>query len=98
MQKERTFIDDASSINLLYLMYASNLAKTHPTEAIWVLGLSAEEVDGISQLTPGQINDLSKCGRSLMRLRIPDKNYAVVGLGEMTSLMGTGHNESQQAA
>lgn len=98
MPNEQSFIDDLSSINLMYLMYAKELAKTHPTEAIWVLGLSAEEVIIISQLTPNHMKELSKCGRTLMRIKIPDKNHAVVGMGELTILMRMVENENQQTA
>jgi len=79
-------------------MYAKELAKTRPTEAIWVLGLSAEEVTNISQLTPNRINELSKCGRTLMRIKVPDKTSAVVGIGELTILMGMIGNENEQTA
>ncbi|PPD50754.1 MAG: hypothetical protein CTY16_01155 [Methylobacter sp.] len=98
MPKEQSFIDDLSSINLMYLMYAKELAKTHPIEAIWVLGLSAEEVANISQLTPNHINELSRCGRTLMRIKIPDKTNAVIGMGELTILMSMAGNENQQTA
>lgn len=98
MPKEQSFIDDLSSINLMYLMYAKELAKTHPTEAIWVLGLSAEEVENISQLTPNYMNQLAKCGRTIMRIKIPDITNSVVGMGELTILMGMVENEEQQTA
>ncbi|GAB6142466.1 hypothetical protein JCM14076_31960 [Methylosoma difficile] len=98
MPKEQSFIDDLSSINLMYLMYAKELAKTHPTEAIWVLGLSADEVENISQLTPNYMNQLAKCGRTIMRIKIPDITNSVVGMGELTILMGMVENEEQQTA
>lgn len=87
MQKEQSFIDDLVSINLMYLMYATQLAKTNPTEAIWVLGLTAEEVNLLSGLTPTHINQLSKCGRTLMKIKIPNMTNTVVAMGEQTILM-----------
>jgi hypothetical protein len=97
MQKEQSFIDEICSINLIYLMYAKQLAQSHPVEAIWVLGISAEEVKKISKLTIDDINELSKCGRTLMRIKIPQKSSHVVGIQGLTILMN-GEAGNEQAA
>lgn len=87
--KEASLSDDITSINIMYLMFARDLAKNHPLESIWVLGLTIEQVNFISQLTPTQINDIARCGRSLMRVKIPEMKNGI-GLGEMTMLMEAG--------
>ncbi|POZ50638.1 hypothetical protein AADEFJLK_03533 [Methylovulum psychrotolerans] len=78
-------------------MHARELAKLYPVEAIWVLGISAKEVENISKLTIEEINELSKCGRTLMRIKIPEKPNRVVGIQGLTILMNAEAGNEQAA-
>jgi|GEM_PF-3122622 len=89
MHNEQSIIADLAAINLMYLMYAKDLAKRFPTEAIWVLGLSAPEILSLSEMTPINLKQMSECGRCLMNLNIPPKSGAIATIGELSILKDT---------
>lgn len=80
-------IEDLRVLNTQYLMLTREYANNHPVEAIWVLGIDDQRIERIAHLTIEEINELSKCGRALMAVQIPDKKESHIDLGVRSLLL-----------
>lgn len=66
----KTIVQRIQELNVMYLMLASEAARTIPIETSWLFGTESEQVSTLASLSLLDIEEMGKCGRVLFTLPI----------------------------